>query len=432
MTADANITQIVREEQAKLRTERARKSGHGAVTAGSGFETVEESHYRLSFPAIGVTFDIDRLRRERSELIGELSVSCTLPGAQTIDGSLSVGDFNLSSVRAGGERAKLLATRARASEIDWIGLIEELRQRVLQAERTGQPAIDLRTVAPPETDDTIQVHGMDLYRRHPAILFGDGGTLKSYFALNVLGQMAERGFRVGYFDWELSPEEHRERLGAIFPDGMPRILYARCERPLVYEADRLRRIVRDNDLDFAVYDSIVFACDGPPEAAEIAGRYLRACRQIGCGSLHIAHITKGENGDQKPFGSVFWHNGARATWFVKLADGSQDSDVLRLGFYNQKSNLGRRRSPFGLTVTFSNDGTTFRRMDVADTPDLADRLSVRERMTHLLRKGALDPQKIADEIEAKADTVERTARRYKDQFIVLQGGRIGLAERPKL
>ena len=224
------------------------------------------------------------------------------------------------------------------------------------------------------------------------------------------------GLRVVLIDWEL---EHRERLELLFPDGMPYIEYMRCERALVHEADRIRRIVREKQIEFGVYDSVGAACDGPPESAETAGRYFRAVRQIGVGSLHIAHITKGENGDQKPFGSVFWHNLARCT-------------CKRLGLFNRKANLGPRRQAVGFTVTFTDDRTTFRRSDVADSPELAGKLTVCQRTMRLLRSGAVETSLIAEEIEAKVETVERTARRYKGQFKVLPGGRIGLLEKRTL
>ncbi|MGE0706166.1 MAG: hypothetical protein AB7P22_19775, partial [Vicinamibacterales bacterium] len=72
----------------------------------------------------------------------------------------------------------------------------------------------------------------------------------------------------------------------------------------------MSRIAHDERLDFAIYDSVAFACDGPPEAAEVAADYFRAVRSIGIGSLHVAHVSKAENADQRPFGSAFWHNGA--------------------------------------------------------------------------------------------------------------------------
>lgn len=298
------------------------------------------------------------------------------------------------------------------------------------ADRAGQPAVDLRTLPRPSADDDLlNVEGLALPRRHPSILFGDGGAGKSYLGLYIAGRIAEKGAAVALFDWELAGDDHRDRLERLFPDGMPRVLYARCERPLVYEVDRLRRIVRDGGIEFSVFDSVAFACDGPPEAAEVAGRYFRAVRQIGGGSLHIAHVSKGENADQKPFGSAFWHNGARSTWYVKQDEASAGTDVLQIGLFNKKANLGRLHSPLGYSITFGEEVTTFRRTDVADSPDLASKLSIRQRMTHLLRKSAMSPAAIAEEIDAKAETVERTARRYREQFVIIPGGLIGLLEK---
>ena len=430
MTAEPNFDPtLVRAEEAKLRMEQAAKNGHMAVTAGAQFATLDEDRYRWSLPVIATAFEVDRLRREHHELVGELCVRSDLPGARTFDRNLSIADFNLSSARARSDRAKLLAGRANTRDLDWIALVEEFCQRVLQADRTGQPAVDLRTLPAPAAEDDLQVEGLHLLRRHPVILFGDGGAAKSYLALYLAGKLAERGMRVALFDWELAGEDHRDRLERLFSDGMPRLLYARCERPLVYEADRLRRIVKENDIEYLIYDSVAFACDGPPEAAEIAGRYFRAVRQIGGGSLHIAHVSKGENADQKPFGSTFWHNGARSTWYVQRSEGSPDGDVLQIGLFNRKANLGRLRPPLGLTVTFSEELTTFRRADVGDTPDLAGKLTVRQRMAYLLRGGAMTMKQLAEEINAKPETIERTAYRNKGLFIVMEGGRVGLLER---
>ena len=395
------------------------------------FTVFGEDRYRLEIPELAIAVEVDRLRRERHELIGELSVACGLPGAYTVDGdSLSIADFNLSSARARQDRATLLAKRGNAGNLDWAGLIEEFCQRVLKAERTGQPAIDLRSVPRPNAaDQMIEVAGLALPKRHSSILFGDGGTAKSYTALHTAGLMAQTGIKVAYFDWELAADEHRDRLERLFPEFMPKIWYARCERSLVHEADRLRRIVRENDIQYAVFDSVAFACDGPPEAAEVAGRYFRAVRQIGVGSLHVAHISKAEGADKKPFGSTFWHNGARATWFAQLSEGSREGDVLQIGLFNRKSNLGRLKPAIGFSIAFTDERTTFRRSNVADSPDLAGQLSVRQRMAYLLRSGALDPSRIAEEIDAEVETVRRTARRCKGQFTVIEGGRIGLLEK---
>jgi hypothetical protein len=407
--------------------------------AGSGssdgsdhrFEDLGAARYRLEIPTFAISIEVDRLRRERHELFGELSVLSASPSARNTGGALSIADFNLSSARARQDRARLLADRSGTETLDWVGVIEEFCQRVLVADRRGQPAVDLRMLSRPAADDALEIEGLRLVRRHPSIIFGDGGAAKSYTCLYFAGRLAERGMRVALFDWELAGEDHRDRLERLFGGAMPKIIYARCERPLVYEVDRLRRIARDEQIEFAVFDSVAFACDGPPEAAEVAGRYFRGVREIGVGSLHVAHITKGENADKKPFGSTFWHNGARSTWFAKASEPSDGTPTLTLGLFNRKCNMGALGQPVGFKIQFTETGTVFSRADVRDCPDLAESMSVRDRMSSALRRGAIEPKALAEEIGAKLDTITRTARRYKNKFIVLEGGKIALQEKEK-
>jgi hypothetical protein len=417
--------------EADLATVMEAASASGTGGSGNHFEALDADRYRLRVPGFSITIEVDRLRRDRHELFGELSVLSGLPGVPTVDGALSIADFNLSSARARQDRAKLLAVRSQIEAIDWLGVIEEFCQRVLAADRRGQPAVDLRTLPKPTADDRLEIEGLSLLRRHPSIIFGDGGAAKSYLCLYLAGRLAERGIHIALFDWELAGEDHRDRLERLFGPAMPKITYARCEKPLIYEVDRLRRIARDEGIEFAVFDSVAFACDGPPEAAEVAGRYFRGVREIGGGSLHVAHINKGDNADKKPFGSTFWHNGARATWFAKATESSGDATMLTLGLFNRKSNLGPLQRPVGFRIEFQETRTAFSRTDVQDCPDLAQLLTVRERMTSALRRGAIEPKALAEEIDAKAETVTRIARRNKGLFVILDGGRLGLRDKGK-
>lgn len=68
-------------------------------------------------------------------------------------------------------------------------------------------------------------------------------------------------------------------------------------------------------------------------------------------------------------------------------------------------------------------------MEVADIPDLAGHLTVRQRMAHALRYGAMTADKLSSEIDADAETVKRNVRRYREQLTVLTGGRFCLAQR---
>ena len=391
------------------------------------FSLNTDGAYKLAIPEYAITVEVDRLRRESHELIGELCVRCDMPGVRSYDGALSVADFNLSSARARVERAKILGTRtnfgSRDEWIDWLGIIEEFCQRVLVDDRRGQSSVDLRELERPLPNDTIKVSGLELPRRHPTIVFGDGGAAKSYVALYLAGMMAQSGMRVALFDWELAGEDHRDRLEKLFPGEMPQITYARCERALIHEVDRLRRIVRDGNIEYCFFDSIAFACSGPPESAEIAGEYFRAIRQIGGGSYHIAHVSKADGADKKPFGSSFWHNGARATWYVHSSQDSINERVINLGMFNRKANLARLQKPVGLRVEFTDTHTYITVDNVADTPELAEKMSLTQRMREALKRGEMTVEDLSIVAQVPVKRINEAAKRNNKLFIV-NGGKI--------
>lgn len=402
----------------------------GAQPQRPTFEALaDDVGYRLTVPALAASLEITHLRRDRYQLRGEVLARCTLPGASTFEGVLAVEDVNLSSSRSRSGLAGHLAERARTDADVWRDVVEELGQRVLAAEREGEPDVCLRDVQAEEVR-VLEVEGLRLPRHHPAVLFGDGDSAKSYLALFVLGRLAAEGLRVGLADWELSEVDHRERLGRLFPGELPPVRYLRCARAIGHEADRLRRWVRDRKLDYVALDSVAYASAGAPESAEVAMAYFQVVRQLGpIGSLHIAHITKAQEGaDRRPFGSAFWHNSPRATWYAKLADRDPGGTVSRLGLYPRKWNIGALPAPVGLELVFLGERTIVRRADLAATPDLADKLPVKARMAAALRAGAMSAQELGEEIGASAAVVRETARRHPQHF-GRQGGVISLLER---
>jgi hypothetical protein len=393
------------------------------------FKINEDGMYKLVIPEYGTIIEVDRLRRESNELIGELCVRCNLPGVRTYDGALSIADFNLSSARARQDRARILGQMtnfgAREEWVDWLGLLEEFCQRVIMDERRGQAHVILSDLDRPDPNDTIKVAGIELPRRHPVILFGDGGSAKSYVALYLAGKMAQLGMRVALFDWELAGEDHRDRLERLFPGDMPRIVYARCERAIIHEVDRLRRIVRDEGIDYAFFDSIAFACSGPPESAEIAAAYFRSLRQI-CqtvGSGHVAHVSKAEGADQKPFGSAFWHNGARATWYIQSTPDLSNDSVIQLGLFNRKANLARIQRTIGFRVEFDELRTYFNPSDPCDTQEIAEKMPLKQRMRELLKRGSMTADELASMTGSQVKRVTETAKRNPKLFAI-EGGKI--------
>ncbi len=403
------------------------------------FSRLTDGRYRLRFDHSGIELEVDRLRRRFDELVGELTVRCDLAGAQTIEGVLCSSDFNFSSLTARQRHAGVLANRARTnSKLDWHGALDWCCQLVLRAEREGQAPVRLAEVARPiKGGDDHEVHGFSLPRRHPAIAFGDGGGGKSLIALWLAGTLASRGLRVGFFDYELAAPDHRERLEQLFGADLPADLwYVRCEAPLARDSDRLRRLVAEQRLDYLVFDSVGYACDGAPESAEAALGYFQALRRLGpVGSLHLAHISKAEGADRRPFGSAFWHNSARATWFIKPSDDSAASDTLSIGVFERKRNLGRQRAPFGLEVQFTPERTTFHRVDIATVPEFASRVSINQRIASALRGGSMTREALAAELDTNPETLRRTLNRAisKGQLVRFPGPageeHIGLAAR---
>lgn len=377
------------------------------------FEVVEPGTcYRLTVPGCDVVFEVDRLQWHRQELSGELLVRCDLRGTDAIDGVLSVATFNLSSARARSERASLLEKQSRARDIPWQPLLEELCQRTLTAERTGEPAVALRDIAPPGPEDAalLDLFGFQLPRRHGTIIFGDGGATKSLLALYLAGLLSQQGYHVALFDWELDGIDHRDRYGSLFGVDMPaNVFYTRCSRPMVHEVDRLQRIVRSQQIDYAIFDSVGFACHEAPETAAAALGYFQAVRRLGIGGLHIAHVTKGEQGDQRPFGSAFWHNSARATYYLKA---TEDASPRTVGVFCRKHSIAKYLPrPFAYEVVIDGDRTTFRRSEVADVPELAQRLTVRQRMRAALQHGSMSAEELAAALDVPLNTVHVTAKR---------------------
>lgn len=389
------------------------------------FERRSDGHYTLTIADASLVFDVARLWRDRHELCGELTVSCTLAGVATYNGILSAGNFNLSAPRARQEHAKRLAQKAKTHDaIDWDRYLEEFCLRVLDAERAGEPARLIAEYPDPSDDDAITIDGVTLHRRHPAILFGDGDSLKSYLALWLITRLVrDHGLRVVFADWELEGSDHKARLRRLVGSRLPDIPYVKCLRPLVAEAERIRRVVEQHKADYLLCDSVAYATSGAPEGAEQAMEYFRALRQIGVGSLNIAHVPKGNDDREptKPFGSVYWHNSARVTWYVKRVDDEQD-DSVRLALIRKKNNLASKQLPAlaGFAVRFTDARTVFEPSHAPDTRGLAERAPLWQRAArHLSREGAQTIHELARALDVHPETLRTTLVRKKGTFVCI-------------
>ena len=337
-------------------------------------------------------------------------------------------------------RSSSLRSYARRNgKIDFLTQLEEVCQRTTAAERKGRPGVLLRTVPPAVPDDLYSVDGWKFPKRHLTILFGPGGTMKSYLALWALGTLAFSGVRVGFVDWELAAEDHSLRERLLFGLRRPDIHYLRAERPLVHELSRIQHWKAEHDLEYLGLDSVAYGTAGKPEDAEQAMAYNRAYRSLDVGGLAIAHVRKdGTNptdADKFPFGSVFWNNSARCTWFVKEAEGiANDATTKTIGLFNRKMNLSGRLPAVGFAINFDPDRTVLSRVDVRDVQDLAESLPLWQRIREAVRLGPQTIAAIANELNhPNVESIDRIVRRQKGVFTKITGPdgihRVALVER---
>ena len=138
------------------------------------------------------------------DLIGDLSVSSGLVGAHDVDGVLSEGSFNFSSVPARAQRAKLIAQAARTNgKINFLQQLEEVCKLTTVAGAARPAGRDSPERRARGARRPLRRRGLEVSQAASDDPVRPGGTMKSYLALWALGRLAIAGVRVGFVDWEL-------------------------------------------------------------------------------------------------------------------------------------------------------------------------------------------------------------------------------------
>jgi len=135
-----------------------------------------------------------------------------------------------------------------------------------------------------EESQFIRVHGLTLLANLATVIYGPGGTAKSYFALWLAGELARRGIAVAYLDTECDWQTHKIRKQKLFGRTQHEIYYYRIRRPLAEETDALRRGLEQRGIRYVILDSISLASSGPLEESATAIALFGALNRIGVGS----------------------------------------------------------------------------------------------------------------------------------------------------
>ena len=215
---------------------------------------------------------------------------------------------------------------------------------------------------------------------------------------------------------------------------MSYVLHIACTRPLVYEADRLRRIVVDEGIDYLGVDSVAPACHDEPSSRRPRPPSFEHSVSLTWVRCSVAHTPKATEVGQ----------------CAQLALSSGMRSVARFGTsHRSRATPKSTGSSCSLAIaratcrgccrrqaSRSSFGTKQSRYDVdvaSESSDLAARLPLWQRMRAACQKGPRTLAELASKLDTTVDTLDRTVRRKSGLFGRVSGSdgitRIALAER---
>jgi len=344
-------------------------------------------------------------------------------------------------------RANLLATptmnslakrlKENSEEIPWTDVLTFIAGKTLEIARRAEPVKEIW----PLEDDTLEVSYLlrpILPEKHPTVIFGDYGSLKSLVALGIgyIVQLPYQDNQLGlttrdtstkclFCDYEDDPSSFRKRWGAVqrgfdVRPPMP-ILYQHMTAPLVDAIEQLRQIIAEEGIGLLIIDSLGPAARGNLNDPEPAIKYHAALRQLGITSLTLAHNSKDPFTKRRTiFGSVFFTNLARSVWECK-AEQEPGEDEAIISLKHHKANLSRLQPALGYKFTFTDNSISIAKTDLRDT-GLSGELPLSVRIKDLLRRGAMTVKGIAEGLDANEGSVKTTLNRLAKKGITTKTG----------
>lgn len=190
--------------------------------------------------------------------------------------------------------------------------------------------------------------------------------------------------------------------------------------PLPDQVEALRRCIDQHNIGFLLLDHAAIACGGKPEESEVAMRFYRAASRLGLPMLALAHITGEGDRDpaqvRRPFGSIFWHNGARRTWFMQRTQ-EPDSDRIDVGLFCRKVNDGKKPSDFGVRLFFEGTSGPVRvtALSLAENAELTETRGT-EWLIHARLTRPMTYKELEEETGIAYETIKQSISRHGGLF----------------
>lgn len=390
---------------------------------------------RVPTALLPVTFSFREIEVSRRSIEAELVITTQSPGHRQQQVQQRV---NLLSSSQRNDLRRDLETIF-GKDFGWTAVLVEAFAKARQAVASISRAIDVFDVEQ-EGDERLLIDAILPWRQH-TILFGDGSAGKTFLAIRMaasvalgepfMGRRAVSG-RVLYVDYETTEWVFKRRMRRVMHglgchDVLPDTVWywAADGIPVADHIEALRTEIAKRNITFMVVDSAASACGGEPAAPEATLRYCNALARLPVTVLTLAHVPKDGRNDY-PFGSIFWHNHARRTWYV-AREQEEDSDEITIGMYCKKVNDGRMPRPLGIKVSFvGEDGpVTCSQVELRDVPGLQAKRPTKEQLVDALRAGAMSGADLSQLTGLDEETVTRTLRRHTNVFVRLDGDYAG-------
>ena len=241
------------------------------------------------------------------------------------------------------------------SDWDWLQAFVFSAEAMQRYFAGGTELVDLRTIIPkaaaaplidPIIEDTIVVWA------------GHGGIYKSVLSLLAVHQLTTGIPILGgshgsvrnclILDYEEPTPDTAARRARLIErrhpthqiDGLGRVWYRNEMMPITSTAPTIRRLLDEHNIEFVVIDSLGVARGGAAESSYETIAAMDAIRSLGRAVLVLDHLKQDDgqgSGQDRPFGSVYTRNLARALWTIKRAPDSLNA----VEFTHRKANHRR-------------------------------------------------------------------------------------------
>jgi hypothetical protein len=173
-----------------------------------------------------------------------------------------------------------------------------------------------------------------------------------------------------------------------------------------------------------IVDSMGMACGGDLKEQEQATNFFQALRELQVTALLLTHTAKDELRKTKTaFGSVYFQNHSRSLWEMTKSQDTE-TDSIKVALFQRKQNEAMLHKPLVLELQFNNilDTTTFKAADISQSPDLRDRMSLKDQLRLCLKHGPRSQADLAIELDKTEEVVRVTLNKYKEMFVKIGSG----------